>query len=99
MSFTCPKCGMTSHHPKDAEHGYCGHCHEYTGRRPSASFHDIGAEQFPVTFRAFNVFDVEVWTETVTEPGALYIPPLINEFGPVVIRVEFGDGTFYDPRL
>lgn len=30
--FTCGKCGMVSHHPKDAEHGYCGNCHEYTGK-------------------------------------------------------------------
>lgn len=31
MSFTCPRCGMTSHHPKDEEHGYCGACHDFTG--------------------------------------------------------------------
>ncbi len=31
MSFTCPKCGRTSHHPEDAAQGYCGACHEWTG--------------------------------------------------------------------
>jgi len=31
MSFTCPRCNMTSHHPVDERHGYCGHCHDYTG--------------------------------------------------------------------
>jgi hypothetical protein len=31
MPFTCPHCGMTSHHPKDEEHGYCGACHDFTG--------------------------------------------------------------------
>lgn len=31
MSFTCPKCHMTSYHPKDEEHGYCGNCHDFTG--------------------------------------------------------------------
>jgi hypothetical protein len=31
MSFTCPRCGATSHHPKDEEHGYCGACHDFTG--------------------------------------------------------------------
>lgn len=31
MSFTCPRCNMTSHHPEDERHGYCGHCHEFTG--------------------------------------------------------------------
>ena len=25
--FVCPRCHKTSHHPKDAQHGYCGHCH------------------------------------------------------------------------
>jgi ribosomal protein L37E len=28
--FTCPRCGRTSHHPKDAETGYCGNCHAFT---------------------------------------------------------------------
>jgi hypothetical protein len=23
---------MTSHHPEDEKHGYCGNCHEFTGR-------------------------------------------------------------------
>lgn len=31
-SITCPVCEMTSHHPKDVEHGYCGNCHDYTGK-------------------------------------------------------------------
>ena len=29
-SITCPVCGMTSYHPKDIEHGFCGNCHDYT---------------------------------------------------------------------
>lgn len=32
-SFTCPKCGMTSHNPNDAREGYCGKCHDWTGAR------------------------------------------------------------------
>lgn len=35
-SFTCPACGMTSHHPADAENGYCGNCHAFTGTAPGA---------------------------------------------------------------
>lgn len=31
-SITCPKCQMTSYHPKDVELGYCGNCHDYTSR-------------------------------------------------------------------
>jgi hypothetical protein len=33
LSITCPKCNRTSHHPEDANHGYCGACHEYTTER------------------------------------------------------------------
>lgn len=29
-SITCPRCGRTSFHPKDIEHGYCGGCHDFT---------------------------------------------------------------------
>jgi hypothetical protein len=31
--FTCPRCGMTSYHPADAEHGYCGNCRDWTVNR------------------------------------------------------------------
>jgi hypothetical protein len=31
VSFTCPRCLMTSYHPEDERHGYCGHCHDFTG--------------------------------------------------------------------
>lgn len=30
--FTCPRCSMTSSHPKDAEEGYCGNCHDWTAQ-------------------------------------------------------------------
>jgi hypothetical protein len=30
MIYTCPRCERTSHSPKDAEHGYCGACHDWT---------------------------------------------------------------------
>jgi len=32
-SFTCPRCGRTSHHPDDVREGYCGACHDWTGER------------------------------------------------------------------
>lgn len=28
-SITCPECGMTSHHPEDVRHRYCGRCHQF----------------------------------------------------------------------
>jgi hypothetical protein len=30
-TFTCPKCGITSHNPNDLAAGYCGNCHDFTG--------------------------------------------------------------------
>ncbi len=30
VSFTCPRCGMTSHSPRDEQEGYCGNCHDWT---------------------------------------------------------------------
>jgi hypothetical protein len=34
MSFTCPKCRTTSHHPEDERHGYCAVCHQFTASPP-----------------------------------------------------------------
>ncbi len=31
-SFTCPQCGRTTRNPNDIAAGYCGNCHEWTGR-------------------------------------------------------------------
>lgn len=31
-SFTCPICSMTSYNVHDITHGYCGNCHEFTGK-------------------------------------------------------------------
>jgi ribosomal protein L37E len=31
-SITCPRCGMTSYNPNDIREGYCGNCHDWTGR-------------------------------------------------------------------
>jgi len=28
-SFTCSKCGITSHNPNDIRERYCGRCHEF----------------------------------------------------------------------
>jgi hypothetical protein len=32
-AFRCPRCGTVSHHPTDVIEGYCGRCHDWTGRR------------------------------------------------------------------
>lgn len=31
-AIKCLKCGMTSWHPKDVEHLYCGNCHRFHER-------------------------------------------------------------------
>jgi hypothetical protein len=33
-TFVCPACHRVSYHPKDIEYGYCGFCHDFTGKRP-----------------------------------------------------------------
>lgn len=56
-------------------------------------FRDIPADAFPFTIRAFDKRGELVWSETVEQPGAVYVPPLSKEHGPVTIEVEFADGT------
>ena len=34
MSFTCPECKRTSHHPMDEKYGWCSACQRYTGSKP-----------------------------------------------------------------
>lgn len=31
--FTCPRCAWVTHHPVDVAEGYCGNCHDWTGKR------------------------------------------------------------------
>lgn len=31
-SITCPVCHMTSYNPNDIREGYCGNCHDWTGK-------------------------------------------------------------------
>lgn len=65
-----------------------------------ASYHELPPEAFPVTLIAFRKSDgEEVWRATVEQPDVpLYVPPLAMTHGPVVMRVEFGDGEVIDPR-
>jgi hypothetical protein len=55
-TFTCPRCGRTSHNRVDAEQGYCGYCHDWT--RPQAGTH-------PLRFRVW--VDAELVDEAVSE--------------------------------
>ena len=37
-SFTCPRCGARSVHPKDVEQGYGGRCHDWTRQMQMQDF-------------------------------------------------------------
>lgn len=62
------------------------------------SFHDLPPEAFPLIIRAFSrSTGDEVWTSgEIAQAGAYFVPPLIETFGPVRIRIEFGDGSVVD---
>ncbi|MBA7657056.1 hypothetical protein ES703_64986 [subsurface metagenome] len=45
-SYTCPKCGMTSYHPEDVKHEYCGNCHK-TKRELEAEAYFRGPGELP----------------------------------------------------
>ena len=34
MPYTCPRCGRVSYNPHDAEHRFCGACHQFEDGRP-----------------------------------------------------------------
>jgi hypothetical protein len=33
-AWTCPRCGVTSHHPVDAQQRYCASCHRFADEAP-----------------------------------------------------------------
>jgi len=33
LGITCPRCGLTSYHPRDIAEGYCARCHDWTTRK------------------------------------------------------------------
>ena len=42
-SFTCPRCGRTSHHPDDVREGYCGACRDWTRGEITGPLADVVA--------------------------------------------------------
>jgi hypothetical protein len=53
-SFTCPRCGMVSHHPLDVLEGYCGNCHDWTAPRPGRRPHHYGRDGRPMSMREWS---------------------------------------------
>jgi len=59
VSFTCPYCKMTSHHPMDEKFRYCGNCRWFTADGPPPHL----AQERPAPVRwgtAKRLFD-EAW--------------------------------------
>ncbi len=62
LSFTCPRCGRESWHPKDVEYGYCGFCHAYTGgERELGCSEDRHLAVVTVSHRARDLFRRRYW--------------------------------------
>jgi hypothetical protein len=60
-AFTCPRCGRTSHHPIDAQEGYCGYCHDWTAESWVKVRLWLGSGDFP---------DRWLYDETRIDPDA-----------------------------
>lgn len=60
-SITCPRCGITSRHPKDVEEGYCGNCHDFT----SGATSQLAFAEWLVTGR------IPEWRKKVLEERAI----------------------------
>lgn len=67
-SITCHTCGLTSHHPKDVEHRFCGHC---------GIFHDSMQAQWDELGRAKSRFRDSMraypWHSFLLAAALLYI--------------------------
>lgn len=70
MSFTCPRCGMTSHHPEDERHGYCGNCHDFTGTGTALAELQLWFE----LRRAADQMAVAKWRAAHPNASELFIP-------------------------
>jgi hypothetical protein len=68
-SYTCPRCGSTSHHLRDAAEGYCGNCHDWTREPPGHYFTD-GCCDRPRAEHQDTPEEITEWNQWAdTEPG------------------------------
>lgn len=56
------------------------------------SLASISASDFPLVIECLDRAGEVVWSETIQEPGALYVPPLAKTYGPVSTRITFAGG-------
>jgi len=93
MSYTCPRCGKTSHSPDDELHGYCGNCHDFTWetgrlhvRTETGSEYVLDRESRTWTRVAWTDMGGEVrtggtgryWSFAVNDPGLVIIGPSVD---------------------
>ena len=59
------------------------------------AFHDLPAEAFPLTMRAYRIDnDRLVWEQTLDGPGAVEIPPLKQQEGvEIYVAISYADGS------
>lgn len=55
--------------------------------------HSLPADAFPFTVEAIDLAGEVVWSQVVSGPGALEVPPLAAQYGPVSIRIAYADGN------
>lgn len=60
-------------------------------------FFELPSGSFPVKIEFFSVATRRVvWGTIIGGEGALRVPPLVREHGPVWVRTTFGDGQVID---
>lgn len=52
-SITCPRCGLTSHHPMDIKYGYCGNCKDYTSVPGGGAVNEKPASEWDLNLAVF----------------------------------------------
>ena len=55
MTFSCPECGMTSHHPTDIQNRYCGFCNRFlddVGAKRRRRYHELMERSGPTVGQA-----------------------------------------------
>jgi hypothetical protein len=64
----------------------------------SAAFHDLPADAYPLTMRAYGAESgALLWEERVAAPAAVYVPPLARIHGEHVrVVVEYANGERHE---
>jgi hypothetical protein len=77
-AFTCPKCWMTSYHPEDLRHGFCGNCHDYTSP-PLTDVRALGGLLGEVLDLIDELVEVRITDEEIERQCAVIVTQVRNE--------------------